>query len=179
MPTTLYFLRRDPALVARRMSAGPGAENEPRQKLIMSFAVGAMIALYLVSALDYRFGWSHVPPAVSLIGDVFVALGFVGIFWTFRANAYAAATVRVERGQPVIATGPYAIVRHPMYAAALPLFLATPPALGSWWGLVPAALIAAAIVWRLTDEETHLARDLAGYEAYRRTVRARLVPGVW
>jgi protein-S-isoprenylcysteine O-methyltransferase Ste14 len=175
----LYFLRHDPALVARRMDAGPGAESEPRQKLIMWFACAAVIILYLVCALDYRFGWSHVSPAVSLIGDGFVVLGFLGIFWAFRANAYAAATVRVERDQPVSTTGPYAIVRHPMYAAALPLFLATPPALGSWFGLIPAALLIGAIVWRLTDEETHLARDLAGYEEYRRTVRARLVPGVW
>ena len=176
---TLYFLRHDPALVERRMNAGPGAETEPRQKLIMSAASAAMIALYLVSALDRGFGWSRVPATATLIGDFLVALGFLGIFWTFRENAYAAATVTVERGQPVIASGPYAIVRHPMYAAALPLFLATPPALGSWFGLVPAALVVAAIVWRLLDEETHLARDLAGYEEYRRTVRARLLPGLW
>ena len=87
--------------------------------------------------------------------------------------------MRVESGQPVIATGPYAIVRHPMYAAALPLFLATPPALGSWYGLIPAAVVVAAIVWRLLDEETHLVRDLPGYSGYRNTVRARLMPGVW
>jgi protein-S-isoprenylcysteine O-methyltransferase Ste14 len=176
---TLYFLRHTPMLVERRMSAGPGAEREPRQKMIMSLASVALIALYLVSALDYGFGWSRVAPATSLIGDLLVALGFTGIFVTFRANAYAAATVKVERDQPVIATGPYALVRHPMYAAALPLFLATPPALGSWFGLIPAAFVVAAIVWRLTDEEKHLARDLAGYEDYRAKVRARLVPGVW
>ena len=161
------------------MNAGPGAEKEPRQKLIMSFATAAMIALYVVSVLDDRFGWPHVPTIASLIGDLFVALGFLGIFLTFRENAYAAATVKVERNQPVIATGPYAVVRHPMYAAALPLFLATPPALGSWFGLIPAALVVAAIVWRLLDEETHLVRDLPGYDDYRRKVRARLLPGVW
>jgi len=176
---TLYFLRYDPSLVERRMKAGPAAESAPRQKLIMTVASAGMIALYLVSALDYGFGWSHVPVAVSLIANIFVLLGFAGIFWTFRENAYAAATVRVESGQPVIATGPYAIVRHPMYAAALPLFLATPPALGSWYGLTPAAVVVAAIVWRLLDEETHLVRDLPGYSNYRNTVRARLVPGVW
>lgn len=176
---TFYFLRHDPSLVARRMKAGPGAESEPRQKLIMTVATAGMIALYLVSALDYGFGWSHVPAAVSLIADAFVLIGFAGIFWTFRENAYAAATVRVESGQPVIATGPYAIVRHPMYAAALPLFLATPQALGSWYGLIPAALVVAAIVWRLLDEEAHLVRELPGYADYCRKVEARLVPGIW
>lgn len=176
---TLYFLKADPGLVARRMGAGPAAETEPRQKTIMWLASAALIALYLVSALDFCFRWSQVPAVVSLIGDLMVALGFYGIFVSFRANAYAAATVTVERDQPVIATGPYALVRHPMYAAALPLFLATPPALGSWFGLIPAAFVVAAIVWRLIDEETHLARALAGYADYRRKVRARLVPGIW
>ena len=176
---TLYFLRHDPSLVERRMRAGPGAEIEPRQRAIMWLASVALVALYLVSALDYGLGWSRVPAVVSLIADLFVALGFYGIFIAFRENAYAAATVTVERNQPVVATGPYALVRHPMYAAALPLFLATPPALGSWFGLIPAAIVVAAIVWRLTDEETHLMRDLAGYRDYRDKVRARLVPGVW
>jgi len=176
---TLYFLRHDPSLVERRMRAGPGAEIEPRQRTIMWLASVALIALYLVSALDYGFGWSHVPALVSLLADLLVTLGFYGIFITFRENAYAAATVTVERNQPVIATGPYALVRHPMYAPALPLLLATPPALGSWIGLIPAAIVVAAIVWRLIDEETHLVRDLAGYEDYRRKVRFRLIPGIW
>lgn len=176
---TFYFVHHDPSLVERRMKAGPGAETEPRQKLIMTVASAAMIALYLVSALDYRFGWSHVPAAISLIANALALLGWAGIFWTFRENTYAAATVRVERGQPVVETGPYAIVRHPMYAAALPLFLATPPALGSWYGLIPAAVVVAAITWRLLDEEQHLARGLPGYAEYRGKVRARLFPGVW
>jgi protein-S-isoprenylcysteine O-methyltransferase Ste14 len=176
---TCYFLRHNRALVERRMEAGPRAETKPRQKLIMTVASAAMIAVFVVCALDYGFGWSRVPSVVTLVADAFILLGFAGIFWTFRENAYAAATVRVERGQPVITTGPYAIVRHPMYAAALPLFLATPPALGSWYGLIPAATAVAVIVWRLIDEEQHLARELSGYAEYRGKVRARLVPGVW
>src|SRR4051794_11322151 len=107
---TLYFLQRDPALVERRMRAGPGAESDPKQKTIMWLASLALIALYLVSALDYRFGWSNVPPAASVIADLLVALGFCGIFIAFHANAYAAATVKVERNQPVITAGPYALV---------------------------------------------------------------------
>jgi protein-S-isoprenylcysteine O-methyltransferase Ste14 len=176
---TLYFLRHDRALIERRMQAGPGAETEPKQKLILKFASVALIAMYIVSPLDHRFGWSYVPNWLVLVGDALVALSFYGFFLTFRQNAFAAATVRVESDQPVISTGLYAIVRHPMYAAALALFLGTPLALGSWWGLVPAALLLAALVWRLLDEESYLARNLPGYTDYQRQVRTRLVPGIW
>ena len=175
----LYFARHDPALVARRMEAGPTAEKEPRQKLILWCASAALIALYIVSGLDYHFGWSSVPAWLALIADLLVILSFYGFFVTFRANAYAAATVTVEAGQPVISSGPYAVVRHPMYTAAIVLFAATPVALASWWGLVPAAVLAAAIVCRLLDEEAYLARQLPGYTDYQRKVRARLIPGVW
>src|SRR4051812_4758059 len=171
---TLYFLRHDRALIARRMQAGPAAETEPRQKLILSFASVALIGMYVVSGLDRRFGWSSVPAWVVLIGDALVVLSFYGFFLTFRENSFAAATVRVERDQPVISTGLYAVVRHPMYTAALALLLGTPLALASWWGLVPAAGLAAMIVWRLLDEENYLARHLPGYAEYRRKVRTRL-----
>jgi protein-S-isoprenylcysteine O-methyltransferase Ste14 len=176
---TLYFLRHDRALIERRMQAGPGAETEPKQKLILKFASVALIAMYIVSPLDHRFGWSYVPNWLVLVGDALVALSFYGFFLTFRQNAFAAATVRVESDQPVISTGLYAIVRHPMYAAALALLVGTPLALGSWWGLVPAALLLAALVWRLLDEESYLARNLPGYTDYQRQVRTRLVPGIW
>jgi protein-S-isoprenylcysteine O-methyltransferase Ste14 len=176
---TLYFLRHDRALIERRMQAGPGAETEPKQKLILKFASVALIAMYIVSPLDHRFGWSFVPNWLVLVGDVLVVFSFYGFFLTFRQNAFAAATVRVESDQPVISTGLYAIVRHPMYTAALALLLGTPLALGSWWGLVPAALLLAALVWRLLDEESYLARNLPGYTEYQRQVRTRLVPGIW
>jgi protein-S-isoprenylcysteine O-methyltransferase Ste14 len=176
---TLYFLRHDRALIERRMQAGPGAETEPKQKLILKFASVALIAMYIVSPLDHRFGWSYAPNWLVLAGDALVALSFYGFFLTFRQNAFAAATVRVESDQPVISTGLYAIVRHPMYTAALALFLGTPLALDSWWGLVPAALLLAALVWRLLDEESYLARNLPGYTDYQRRVRTRLVPGIW
>jgi protein-S-isoprenylcysteine O-methyltransferase Ste14 len=176
---TLYFLRHDRALIERRMQAGPGAETEPRQKLILTFASAALIAMYVVSPLDYRFGWSFVPAWLVLAGDALVVLSFSGFFLTFRENAFAAATVRVESEQRVISSGPYAFVRHPMYTAALTLFLGTPLALGSLWGLIPAALLCVAIVLRLLDEENYLARNLPGYADYQRRVRTRLVPGIW
>jgi protein-S-isoprenylcysteine O-methyltransferase Ste14 len=176
---TLYFLRHDRALIERRMQAGPAAETEPRQKLILTFASAALIAMYIVSALDYRFGWSFVSIWLVLVGDALVVLSFYGFFLTFRENAFAAATVRVESEQRVISSGLYAFVRHPMYASAVPLFLATPLALGSWWGLVPAALLLATLVWRLLDEERYLAGNLPGYADYQSRVRTRLIPGIW
>jgi protein-S-isoprenylcysteine O-methyltransferase Ste14 len=176
---TLYFLRHDPALVERRMKAGPGAEQEPTQKRILWLASAALVALYVVSALDRRFGWSFVPARLALLGDALVLLGYYGIFLTLRENSFAAATVRVEQDQRVVATGPYALVRHPMYSAALLMFAGTPLALASLWGLVPVALLAAAVIRRLLDEENYLARNLTGYEEYRRKVRWRLVPGAW
>lgn len=176
---TLYFLRHDRALIERRMSAGPAAESDPQQKKIMTFASVAVVTLYILAPLDQHFGWSHVPAWLVLLGDAGVMLGFYGFFLTFRENTFTAATVRVESDQRVVSSGPYARVRHPMYAFALILFFATPLALGSLWGLVPATLLAATIVWRLLDEERHLARNLSGYTDYQRTVTARLLPGVW
>ncbi|MEJ0075695.1 MAG: isoprenylcysteine carboxylmethyltransferase family protein [Alphaproteobacteria bacterium] len=175
----LHFVRHDPALVARRMEAGPRAEKEPRQKLILACATVTLIAVYVVSGLDHRFRWSLVPSWLVLIADLLVVVAAYGFYITFRENSYAASTVTVETGQPVISSGPYAAVRHPMYTASIILYVATPLALASWWGLVPAAVLAAVIVWRLIEEETYLAHSLAGYVDYRRRVRARLVPGVW
>jgi protein-S-isoprenylcysteine O-methyltransferase Ste14 len=175
----LYFARHHPALVARRMEAGPKAEKEPRQKLILWCASATLIALYVVCGLDHQFGWSSVPPSLVLIADLLVILGSYGFLITFRANEYAASTVTVEAGQPVISRGPYAVVRHPMYTAAIILYVATPVALASWWGVAPAAVLAAVIVWRLIDEEDYLARNLPGYEEYLRKVPWRLVPGAW
>src|SRR4051812_13009158 len=123
---TLYFLRHDRALIERRMQAGPAAETEPRQKLILTFASVALVAAYVTAPLDLRFGWSSVPAWLALTADAVVAISFYGFFLTFRQNAFAAAIVRVESEQRVISTGLYAIVRHPMYAFAVLLFLATP-----------------------------------------------------
>jgi protein-S-isoprenylcysteine O-methyltransferase Ste14 len=176
---TLYFVRNDPALVERRMNAGPAAETGRTQKIIMWCASATLVATYLVSAFDCRFGWSEVSVGTTLFGDALVLIGFYGIFVTFKENSFAAATVRAESEQRVISSGPYAIMRHPMYTSALILFVGSPLALGSWWGLVPVAALAAVIVWRLLDEEKYLARNLAGYAEYQREVRARLVPGVW
>lgn len=177
--TTLYLLRRDPALLERRMSGGPTAEKRPAQQLIMLALSLGFIALLVVSALDVRFGWSAVPLGVVVAGDVLVAIGFGLIVRVYRENTFSSATIEVAENQTLISTGPYAIVRHPMYASGSLYLFGTPLALGSYWALVPIAAMMPFLIWRLLDEERLLAKDLAGYIEYQKRVRYRLVPLVW
>lgn len=176
---TLYFLKYDPALLARRLRAGPAAEREPTQKRIQLFASIFICAIFVVSALDYRMSWSTVPTAVVMLGNALVAVGFCFIFLVFRENSFASAIIEVGGDQKVIATGPYAVLRHPMYAGALVLFGGAPLALGSWWGLLTLLPVAAILAIRLIDEEKYLARNLPGYTEYCARVRYRLIPGMW
>ena len=176
---TLDLMKRDPALLERRMSGGPTAEKQPVQKVIMLFTSLGFIALLVVPAFDYRFGWSAVPLGIVMLGDLLVALGFYFISRVYRENTYTSATIEVAQDQMVISTGPYAIVRHPMYASASLYLLGTPLALGSYWGLAPIAVIIPFLIWRLVDEERFLARNLPGYIAYQKQIRYRLVPYVW
>jgi protein-S-isoprenylcysteine O-methyltransferase Ste14 len=177
--TTVYLMKRDPALLERRMRGGPTAENRPAQKLIMLCTSIGFIALLVVSALDYRFGWSAAPSGVVLIGDALVATGFYFIFLVYRENTYTSATIEIARDQKVVSTGPYAIVRHPMYASGALYLFGTPLSLGSYWGLVVICAMLPFLLWRLLDEESLLAKDLPGYRQYQQSVRYRLVPFVW
>lgn len=179
LAVTLHFLRADPALIRRRIAAGPAAERRPVQRLVQALASAAFLALFVVAGLDRRFGWSSLPAPVSAGALGVVALGFAVVFLVFRENGHASATIEVAAGQRLVTTGPYRHVRHPMYAGALLLLLATPPALGSLAALPCVAILAAAIVVRIRDEERLLAAELPGYAAYRREVRARLVPHLW
>jgi protein-S-isoprenylcysteine O-methyltransferase Ste14 len=139
----------------------------------------AYLAVFVVAGLDHREGWSRVPVAAVVAGDALVVLGMFVVFRVFRANTFTSAVVEVHRDQQVVSTGPYAVVRHPMYSGALVMMIGVPIALGSWWSLVPVAAMAAVIVVRLLDEEHLLANQLPGYGAYRRRVKHRLVPRVW
>jgi len=176
---TLWLAWRDPALLERRLRGGPAAEAEPRQKLIMGFASLAFVALVAVPGLDHRFGWSHVPTSVAILGDAMVAGGFFLVWLVFRQNSFTSSTIQVAQDQTLVDTGPYALVRHPMYAGALLMMLGVPLALASWWGIAAFAVLKLVVVWRLLDEEGFLARHLAGYDAYRRRVRYRLAPLIW
>ena len=174
-----YFLKHDPALIERRMTAGPGAETEPTQKIIISVIMIGFFLMMVLPGFDYRWRWSSVPVWLVLLADAGFALSFVIFFFVMKQNSYAASTVRVETGQPVISTGLYGVVRHPMYAGALLLLLSAPLALGSYWTLLVLIPIFPVLAWRLLDEEQFLRRNLPGYAEYCRTVRYRLVPGLW
>ena len=176
---TVYMAIYDRPLLERRMKAGPQHEREWSQKIIASLVFFAFFACMAVPALDYRYAWSPVAPWVSILGDVVILLSFLSIFWVIRVNSFAASNIRVEKDQRVIDTGPYAHVRHPMYAGAIWLFVGMPLALGSWWSLALILPLVPVLLWRLLDEEKILQRDLPGYTDYMRRVRARLVPFVW
>ena len=176
---SVYLAVKNPEALRRRMQAGPGAETRPVQKVISFIAFGSMVAMIVISALDFRFGWSTVPAAVSVIGDVLIAIGLgISMLVTIQ-NSYAAANVTVESGQQLASTGWYGFVRHPMYFGNVILMIGIPLALGSYWGLliVVAGLVVLAL--RINDEEALLTQELAGYREYMQKVHYRLVPYVW
>jgi protein-S-isoprenylcysteine O-methyltransferase Ste14 len=175
----VYLVRHDQALMQRRMTSGPTVESEGSQKIIMTLVSIGFAALLVVPALDHRFGWSNVPLAVVILGNVLVAVGFAGQVLAFRENTFAASTIQIAKDHRVISTGPYALVRHPQYAAAFLYLFGMPLALGSYWGLLVFVAMMAAVMWRLFDEETLLAARLPGYAEYQRQVRWRLLPGIF
>lgn len=176
---TLYLARYDQRLLASRVQAGPTAEVQKSQQIIQSLASLFFIGLFVVPGLDFRFHWSNVPPILSLIADGLVALSLFIVFLVFRENTYTSAIIEVADEQKVISTGPYSLVRHPMYAGAFLLLIFSPIALGSWVGVPFALPVILIIVIRLLDEEKYLAANLNGYEEYRQKVRYRLIPFIW
>ena len=171
-----YLLRRSPELLERRLQV---RERETAQKRVIGAGWILFLAMFILPGLDFRFGWSSVPVPVVLAADLIVLLGYGLIIRVFAENQYAARTVQVEEEQRVIKTGPYAIVRHPMYVGTLMMYLVTPLALGSYWALIPAAFIIPMLVVRIRNEEQVLERDLAGYREYKLETKYRVVPGVW
>lgn len=175
----LYFLKHDPALVKRRMAVGPTAEREPAQKIIMTILSISFLLMMVVPGLDHRWHWSSVPVWLVLLANAGIILSFVIFFVVMKQNSYAAATIKVEAGQPLVSTGIYAVVRHPMYSGALILMICMPLALGSYWTLLILIPALPVLAWRILNEENVLKRDLAGYADYCRKVRYRLIPGLW
>lgn len=176
---TIYLMKEDPKLLERRIQAGSRAEKERSQQMIQLLAAITFIALIILPAVDHRFGWSSMPPFLVATGDILVALGFLIVFFVFKENTFTSATIEVSTEQKVISTGPYALVRHPMYIGALVMLSGVPLALGSWWGLLMIVPMTLVIVWRLLNEETFLAKKLPGYPEYRNKVRYRLLPFLW
>lgn len=174
--TSTYLLQRDPELLERRMR---NKEPQAAQQLIVTLSAVALTAILLVPGLDHRYGWSSVPAPLVIVGDALVLLGYGLFVLVMRENRYASRTVEVEKDQKVITTGPYALIRHPMYLAATLIYVASPLALGSYWGLIPAAILPVLLGARILSEERLLHEHLEGYTAYTQKTRSRLLPGIW
>jgi len=178
----VWLLKTNPELLAERMKSPFGADQRPRDRL-MIVAIMLFLCVWLVFiGLDgRRFGWSQAPLWIQAIGAALIVGAFYGWVGVLRANSFAAVTVRLqkERGQTVISTGPYAVVRHPMYAYAIPLLIGVPSLLGSLWGLFGIVLAIPLLAARTLGEEALLMDGLPGYREYAAKVRFRLLPGVW
>lgn len=176
---TVWLMKHDPKLLQRRVNAGSAAEKEKSQKIIQFVAQIAFIAIIVFPPLDHRLGWSSVPSFAAIIGDVLVVLGLYIVFLTFKENSFTSAIIEVGAEQKVVSTGPYSIVRHPMYIGALIMLLGLPVALGSFWGILMIIPITATIIIRLLQEEKFLSKNLPGYLDYKTKVKSRLLPWVW
>lgn len=178
IPLTLHILN-DPVLLENRSKGGPTSEQRPIQRIIVACLMIPYVAAFVVPGLDHRFGWSVVPSWLSAVGDIAIVVALWMVDRVFKENSHASASVEITQDQKVISSGPYAIVRHPMYSGAAVYFIGMSLALGSYWGLIPSALVVLALVWRLLDEERFLAQNLAGYSDYCAKVRWHLIPGVF
>jgi protein-S-isoprenylcysteine O-methyltransferase Ste14 len=178
VPTT-YLLMKQPDAMRRRLQVGPTAETRPAQRIIITATVLLVGVTYVVCALDHRYGWSSVPVGVVIVGNVVAGVGILMAQLVIIQNGYAGAAISVEADQPLVSTGLYGLVRHPMYLGVVINMIGTPLALDSLWGFVPVALAVPVLAARITDEERMLVTELAGYPEYQQNVRYRLIPGVW
>ena len=172
----IYLLKNDPDLLERRMRI---REREAEQKLIVKLSIFYFLLAFLLPGFDQRFGWSEVPVAAVIFADILVLLGYGMFFLVMRENSYASRIIEVEQEQKVIQSGPYGIVRHPMYLGVTLMYVFSPLALGSYWAIIPALLIIPILVARIRNEETVLRRELKGYPEYMQKTRYRLIPGIW
>ena len=170
------MLIRAPALLEKRLD---GKEKEATQKGVVALSGLMFPAGFVLSALDFRFGWSHVPLWLVVTASALFLIGYGLYAEVMRENAYLSRTIEVQENQTVIDTGLYGMVRHPMYLATLLMFLPLPLILGSFWGLIPFALYPVIIVVRILNEEKVLTEGLDGYAAYKQKVRYRLIPYLW
>ncbi len=167
---------KDPELLERRMRT---REKESPQKKVIAVSSLILLAVYLIPGFDQRYAWSTVPPTLVVLADILILLGYLLFALTIRENRYASRVVEVQDSQVVIRTGPYALVRHPMYLAVSVIFTLSPLALGSYWALIPALLLPIVLAGRIGNEEQLLRRDLKGYEDYCKQVKYRLLPHIW
>lgn len=171
-----YFLKHDPELLKRRMRF---KEKEKEQKILIKIANLIFFIGFLIPGFDFRYGWSSVPAFIVVLSDIIVFLGYMLVFWVFKVNSYTSRIVEVAKGQKVITTAPYSVVRHPMYSGVIIMYIFMPLALGSYWALLFFMPMIPIIMLRALNEEKVLLRDLKGYKEYYSKVRYRIMPGVW
>jgi protein-S-isoprenylcysteine O-methyltransferase Ste14 len=175
----VYLLKRDPALLERRLALDEHGEKEKVQRVVMGLFRLFGLAMLIVAGVDHRLGWSAVPPVLVAAAAAVFAAGVLLVFMVFRENTYTSSVIEVNAGQTVVSTGPYRLVRHPMYAGMLIMGLATPLLLGSYWAalfLLPGWVL---LGIRILAEERFLSERLSGYKEYMTATRHRLIPGVW
>jgi protein-S-isoprenylcysteine O-methyltransferase Ste14 len=172
----IVMLIKAPSFLAKRLD---GKEKQGKQKGIVALSGLMFLAGFVIAGLDYRFGWSVMSLPVTVVASVLFLSAYLLYAEVMRENAYLSRTVKVEEGQTVVDTGLYGVVRHPMYAATILLFLMMPIVLGSWYALIPFALYPVIIIVRLKDEEELLTRELSGYSDYKKKVKYRLIPFIW
>jgi len=172
----LYFLRIDPEFLFSRLKI---KEKEKSQKIFQILFFPIFLSSYFICGLDHRYSWSHISFSVNIIADIVVILGYLIVFLVFKQNRYASRIIEVTEEQKVISDGFYRFVRHPMYIGVLIMYLFTPIALGSYWGLIPMVFVSLGIVYRIFCEEKILLSDLSGYEEYCQKTKYRLIPFIW
>jgi len=171
-----YFLKKDPMFLERRART---TEKVKEQKLIQLINLPIFMSAFIVPGLDRRFGWSDISPELIIVTDLVILGGYIFIFQVFRQNSYASRIIETDKSQKVITTGLYSVVRHPMYLGVMIMYLPTPLALGSYWGLIPMAFLPVALVFRILNEEKVLRENLDGYKEYCLKTRYRLIPHIW
>jgi protein-S-isoprenylcysteine O-methyltransferase Ste14 len=176
---SIYLQITNPVVLERRMRSGPIAEGRMVQKIVMIGLYGSLAAICVVGGLDHRFGWSSMPSALSVIGNILAGAGLIVTVTVAVQNTYASTTVQVETGQKVVSTGLYGLVRHPMYTGNVLVLVGLPLALGSYWALFFVLPGVAVLAARIQDEEKLLGDELDGYHEYTKKVRSRLIPQVW
>jgi len=172
----IYLSKGDPELLKRRLEV---KEKKPKQGIIANMFYISVGLFFVISGLDRRFGWSSVPSAIIIVSDILFLAGYLFLFLVFKENKYLAHTIVVEKEQDVVATGPYAIVRHPMYLSELVMFIFAPLALGSYWAITVNILLIAVLAARILTEEQVLLSELKGYRGYTQKTKYHLIPGIW
>jgi protein-S-isoprenylcysteine O-methyltransferase Ste14 len=171
-----YLIIRDPLLLYKRMKTN---EREKTQKKVVLLTSVVFLSAFIISGLDYRFEWSTVPLLLEIFSAVIVLTGYILFFMVMRQNSYASRVVEIQEKQKVIDTGLYGIVRHPMYFAAILMFMFMPLVLGSFYALIPLLIFPFQMSTRMKNEEEILEKGLDGYIQYKEKVPYRIIPFVW